>query len=210
MRTFTLISAVSLICLVSSCASRKNGQESRSATDLTSGNTEMADSPAVIVTGDTTAITDTAGDQKNIDVNNGDTGMISYLGEQAIIYKTTKDYSRYVPVTMDASRTKIISYPSPKDVYYKGKLALPVKLNKGFWLDNRGINANSVFLKITYEDYAKLREAPLLKDMMTLVEDKNPVTEIYSLGNRSRFKDEVNEINGIIDRDALKKFRRIK
>jgi hypothetical protein len=63
---------------------------------------------------------------------------------------------------------------------------------------------------MSYEAYSKLDQAPLLNDMMKMIVDKDPFLEIYSLGARARFKDEVKEINEIIERGALKKSRRIK
>ena len=38
--------------------------------------------------------------------------------EQTIIYKTTRDFSQLVPVTMNEERTKIVSYPAPTDLIY--------------------------------------------------------------------------------------------
>ena len=137
-------------------------------------------------------------------------GEVSYMGEQAVIYKTRKDYSKYVPVKMNSDKTKIVSYPSPKDIFYNGKLAFPVKLRDGYWLDNRGITSNSVFTNITYEEYAKLKDAPSLSEMIEGISDKDPFVEIYSLGNRARFKEEKSNINEIIERGALKKFKKIK
>jgi hypothetical protein len=141
---------------------------------------------------------------------NSDTGKITYIGEQAIIYRTKKDYSKLIPVTLNADKTKIISYPSPGDIIYQGRKAIPVKLKDGYWLDNRGINAHTAFLKITYDDYSKLASAPSLNDMMDMIEDKDPILEIYSLGTRARFKDEKKEMNGIIERGELKKFKKLK
>jgi len=139
-----------------------------------------------------------------------DPGEVSYVGEQAIVYKTKKDYRKNVPVKMNEEKTKIVAYPSPKDLFYKDKLAFPIALKNGYFLDNRGVGKNSVFLDMTYDDYSKLDQAPLLSEMMKMVIDKDPFVEIYSLGTRARFKDEVREINEIIERGALKKFKRIK
>ena len=139
-----------------------------------------------------------------------DPGEVSYIGEQAIVYKTKKDYSNNVPVKMNEEKTKIVAYPSPKDLFYKDKLAYPIPLKNGYLLDNRGVGKNSVFIEMSYEAYSKLDQAPLLNDMMKMIVDKDPFLEIYSLGTRSRFKDEIKEINEIIERGTLKKFKRIK
>ncbi|MFN8288242.1 MAG: hypothetical protein U0V74_15915 [Chitinophagales bacterium] len=135
---------------------------------------------------------------------------VSYAGEPAVVYKTKGDYSMNVPVTMNESKTEIVAYPAPTDVYYKGVLAYPSPLKKGYLLDNRGIGPNTVFLKYTYADYAKLTTAPTLKEMGDAIIDKDPFLEIYNLGERSRYKDEVAEINEIIRKGGLKKFKRVK
>ena len=108
----------------------------------------------------------------------------------AIIYKTKADYSMYVPVTLSDDKSRIVSYPGPRDVFYQGKLATPTHLADGFLLDNRGISLNSVFIKITYEDYAKLPQAPSTDEMYNLIIDKNPFTEMYDLGPRHNFADD--------------------
>lgn len=137
--------------------------------------------------------------------------QVSYTGEQTIVYKTKADYSKYVPVTLNAEKTEVVAYPAPTDVYRNGKLAYPTPLVNGYYLDNRGIGLNSAFLNITYEDYIKLKEAPPLTDMMgKLLLEKNPFTEIYNIGTRSRFTNEQAEINEIIKKGGLKKFKRLK
>lgn len=135
---------------------------------------------------------------------------VTYTGEQTIVYKTVNDYKEYVPVTMNADKTEIVAYPSPKDVYRNGQLALPTALANGYWLDNRGVNANTVFLNITYQEYAQLSEAPSLQKMQDIIKDKNPFESIYNLGNRNRFKDEVFEINYIIKKNLLAQFKKVK
>jgi hypothetical protein len=135
---------------------------------------------------------------------------IDYTGEPTLVYKTKADYSKNIPVTMNAEKTAILSYPAPNDIYYKTKLAYPTPLVNGYLLDNRGIAINTVFLKLTYSEYAKLEQAPSLDEMMLMITDKDPFTEIYYLGNRGRFKNEVEEINVLIKKGALKKFKRIK
>jgi hypothetical protein len=135
---------------------------------------------------------------------------VSYMGPVAIIYKTKADYSKYVPVTLSDDKSRIVSYPAPQDVYRNGSLAYPIQLAKGFLLDNRGVNANTAFLKITYEDYSKLSALPSLDDLYKQIVDKDPVTEIYNLGYRGRFKDEVAEINELINHHDLKEFKKLK
>lgn len=117
----------------------------------------------------------------------------------AIVYKTTKDYSDYVPVTMNKLKTKIISYPDPLDIYYNGSLAKPTKLKNNYLLDNRGINENTVFLNYTYEAYARLEHVPSMQDMLHNILDKYPFEEIIYCGERSEYSNEVEELNKLID-----------
>ena len=127
-----------------------------------------------------------------------------------LIYKTKKDYSKYVPVTLSEDKSKVVSYPDIKDVYYQGKLAYPTALAKGFWLDNRGIGPNSAFIKLTYEEYAKLPGTPSPDELFAMLLDTNPFREIYNMGNRNNYKDAVAEINQIIEHHELKKYTRVK
>jgi len=131
-------------------------------------------------------------------------------GAPTMVYKTKADYSKYVPVTLSADKASIIAYPGLTDIYYKSKLAYPSVLKNGFLLDNRGIGINTAFLKLTYEDYAKLNTVPPLSELYNFILEKDPFTEIYSLGDRSRFKDEVADINKIIAKGGLKKFAKLK
>ena len=134
---------------------------------------------------------------------------MSYAGPPTIIYKTKKDYSKNVPVTMDETKSSILSFPDPKDVYYNGELSYPIKLKKGYLLDNRGINANSVFLKYTYEEYSQLKKAPDIEDLMKNILDINPFKEIWNLGNRFNYGDIEAEINEIIKKRKLQEYKRI-
>jgi hypothetical protein len=97
-----------------------------------------------------------------------------------IFYTTKKDYSNNVPVNLTADKTAIASYPDIRDVYYKGNLAYPDRLKKGFLLDNRGIDQYCAFLDYTYEEYSKLKETPSAEELMKHVIDKDPILEMYS------------------------------
>ncbi|CAN5629844.1 hypothetical protein BH11BAC1_BH11BAC1_10880 [soil metagenome] len=209
MKACNLISAATVFLLLMSCSSTQTTTNQRLAND-NSKPAEVTTSVTADSIASPTVVNDSLGSPIETNMVLPEDGMISYMGDQAIIYKTVKDYSRNVPVTMNAEKTLILAYPAPKDIYYQGKLALPEKLKDGFWLDNRGVNVNSAFLELTYDEYSKLKEVPLLTELMDAIADKNPFTEIYSLGTRSRYKEEVKEINGIIERGALKKFKKIK
>lgn len=114
-----------------------------------------------------------------------------------IIYKTKNDYTKFVPVIMNAKKTKIIAYPSPFDVYYKGKLAYPTKLKNGYLLDNRGITKNVAFLSITYEEYVKLDHVDIAF-LQKKILDKNPLTFI-AICNSRRVTETLSEYNHLIN-----------
>ncbi len=125
-------------------------------------------------------------------------------GPPTIIYKTKKDYNQFVPVILSEDKSKIVSYPHPKDVFYKGELAYPTELKSGYLLDNRGINSNVAFLNITYEDYSKLEKALIPDELFLMISDKDPLIEIYNCGNRYSFKNEISDLNKLIENNGLK------
>lgn len=135
---------------------------------------------------------------------------VDYTGAPTTIYKTTKDYSKNVPITLSDDKSKIVSYPAPSDIYYKGELSYPIELANYYLLDNRGVSINTAFLKYTYDEYSKLKEVPDLKTLYNLIIDKNPITEMYNCGNRYRFKDEVQELNSVIVNQKLNSFKKVK
>jgi len=124
---------------------------------------------------------------------------VSAATPPALVYKTRKNYSQYIPVTMNVEKTRIVSYPHPTDIYYKGKLAYPTFLNKGYLLDNRGIGPNVVFLDYTYDAYSRLKEPLTMEQLISHLLDKNPLLELWNCGPRPGFKDEVKELNILIE-----------
>ncbi|MBS1686657.1 MAG: hypothetical protein JSS76_18100 [Bacteroidetes bacterium] len=127
----------------------------------------------------------------------------------AIVYKTKGDYTQYVPVTLTDDGTSIASYPDPSDVYYQGKIATPTLLADGYLLDNRGLTPHSAFIRITYEDYAKLKEVPSVKELNKLVIDRAPFTEMYDLGERNQYPDLTGGLNTIIKGGRLTEYRKL-
>jgi len=109
-----------------------------------------------------------------------------------VVYKTTKDYSKNVAVTLSEDKTRIVSYPAPTDVSAR---SYPTALNKGYWLDNRGISPNTAFLSITYEEYAKLKRAPKLEELYEMIIDKKPIKKMYICG---RGGSSISELNALI------------
>jgi hypothetical protein len=123
-----------------------------------------------------------------------------------IIYKTTKDYSQNVPVTMNKEKTMIISFPDVKDVYFQGKLAIPTQLPDGFLLDNRGIGGDIAFLSYTYPEYAALETTPTPEQLLKHIIDSNPIDIMYSC----RCERDSAIISGMILNGEFDKFSRIK
>lgn len=136
--------------------------------------------------------------------SDGNEEMVQY----AVIYKTVRDYSKYIPVTMNKEKTEIVSYPGITDVYFQGRLSLPDSLISGYWHDKRGINENSVFTDITYEEYVSLSVQPDKSYFEKRIIDKNPFIDIYLVKKRPENINEINYLNTII-REGFINARRI-
>lgn len=98
-----------------------------------------------------------------------------------IIYKTNSDYADLVPIGLNASKTRVESFPAPSDLYRSGKLAKPIDMGNGYLLDRQGISVNSVFLNISYEEYKRLRNTPNPSWFMDNIKDKKPFREFYCI-----------------------------
>lgn len=131
-------------------------------------------------------------------------------GPKAIIYQTKMDYSKQVPIILSDDKKSIESYPDVKDVYFNESLAYPTQLHKGYLLDNRGINANVAFIKLTYEEYSKLPKTPTPAELMKMFIDAQPIVSMYSCGLRSSYQDIGKELNMKIDSDDFSMFVKIK
>jgi hypothetical protein len=124
-------------------------------------------------------------------------------GPRALVYKTKGDYANLVPVLLSEDRTKIVSYPHPSDLKSQSGYPFPTALNKNYLLDNRGIGSTVAFLKLTYEEYAKLEQAPSIDEMYSMILDKDPLAELCDCGNKKAFKNITDQLNGLIDKDKL-------
>ncbi|HIS09750.1 MAG TPA: hypothetical protein IAA77_00740 [Candidatus Avibacteroides excrementipullorum] len=126
-----------------------------------------------------------------------------------IVYKTSKDYSRNVPVVLDDSRSVIVSYPAPTDV--TPSVFLPVSLDKGYWLDRKGISENTAFLSYTYEEYARMESAPDMDTLLKNIIDYDPMVEIWDCGSRNAFGkgDMTDRLNELIN-SGFKGCKRVK
>ncbi len=131
-------------------------------------------------------------------------------GPKAIIYQTTKDYSKNVPIMLSEDKKTIESYPDIKDVFYDGKLAFPTLLATGYLLDNRGIGINVAFIAMTYEEYSKLPKTPNTDELWKQIIDKDPIKTMYSCGLRSSYGNAVDELNSKIISGDFSTFIKIK
>lgn len=127
-----------------------------------------------------------------------------------IVYKTKADYFNNVPVILSADKQTIVAYPDPKDLTIDNKLCLPTPLEQGYLLDNRGINSNVGFLKISYQEYSSLASPPSINELKTLLLDADPLIELYDLGPKYNYKNMEMEINQIITRNQLTNYKRLK
>jgi hypothetical protein len=127
------------------------------------------------------------------------------------IYKTRKNYRNNVPVILSDDKKQIISYPHPTDLFIGENLALPILLHKGYLLDNRGIHENVAFLKFKYEEYSKLMDVPTLQQLMNNIIDKDPLTELWDCGEKTKYNDLQVLLNEWIDKNQLSvKCKRLK
>lgn len=81
---------------------------------------------------------------------------VGITAPKAVAYRMSGDYADNVSVTLAPNGT-IISYPAPTDLTDR---SAPLPLADGWWLDRRGISANSVFTRYTYSKYRALPAAP--------------------------------------------------
>jgi hypothetical protein len=120
---------------------------------------------------------------------------INVTGPQVVIYKTKDNYFMHVPVNLSADKLS---------------LTYPVKLENGYLLDRRGINEGCAFLKLTYYEYSRLDHTPTQEELMNLILDPDPLTELYYCGRKNDFKDLESELNQAILSGNLDKFKRIR
>ena len=124
-------------------------------------------------------------------------------GPHVIVYKTESDYYNLVPIQLSNNKLSIVSYPSQIDLLKNGVYRLPTKLHNGYLLDNKGIGANTAFLKYTYQEYVNFDSIPQLDSLYNNIIEKKPFIEIYDCGLEIAFKDKINQLNSIIDENKL-------
>ncbi|MFB6342838.1 hypothetical protein ACE1ET_14015 [Saccharicrinis sp. FJH62] len=113
-----------------------------------------------------------------------------------VVYKTKADYSKYVPVLLNDSKDRIISYPAPGDLTFDGDPALPTQLKNGYLLDNMGIGPNTAFTTYTYEEYSAFDHAPSTQELLNHIIDSDPFSELWLCGTRNNFNttQDINEL----------------
>jgi len=121
-----------------------------------------------------------------------------------VIYKTKKDYSACVPVVLSDDKKKIVSFPAVSDLK-AGNMEMPVRLHKKYWYNKYGVNANTAFLKITIQDYAKLPPNTSAEELYKLIDDPSPITKLCDCGTRLPRANSVDQLNRMIDRFQLHK-----
>lgn len=125
-------------------------------------------------------------------------------GPPTLVYKTHKDYTNNVPVLLSEDKTRIVSYPDPKDLRKDAGYPVPTQLLDGYLLDNRGIGLHVAYLRMSYAEYAALDKAPSLQEMMQMIVDKDPLTELCNCGNRNTYTDVATQINNLIGSGSLR------
>jgi hypothetical protein len=125
-------------------------------------------------------------------------------GPPTIVYKTKEDYSNLVPVLLSGDKTKIVSFPHQSDLKAGDNYLTPTSLKGGYLLDNRGINANVAFLKLTYEEYSRLTTPPSLDELFKLISIKDPLLELCNCGNRNAFTNVADQLNQMIEAKVLR------
>lgn len=107
-------------------------------------------------------------------------GSSQYLDSSRaiVVYKTNKNYNRQVAVTLNTDKTMVISYPDPSDI--RSFRPYPIHLKSKYLLDQRGIDSNVAFLKLSYRQYSKLKVAPEPNFILSnLILDNDPILEFH-------------------------------
>jgi len=125
-------------------------------------------------------------------------------GPHVFVYKTRTDMSDMVPVILSPDGSSIASYPDPSDLRGASGPPLPTALHKGYLLDNRGINAHVAFVTISYRAYAALQAPPSVRELMGMIKDKDPLTELCDCGIKNAYTDLEHQMNQLIDDGTLR------
>lgn len=118
-------------------------------------------------------------------------------GQPLIIYKTRANYKTRVGIELMKDDTyQVVSYPSQDDIYRSGRYAYPIELNKGYLLDQQGINQRVAFLSLSQNEYVNL-DTTIDSDFVKLkILDNNPLKEMYFCGNYNQ----ISRDSSLVDR----------
>jgi hypothetical protein len=114
-------------------------------------------------------------------------------GPPTIVFKMKEDYSLLVPINLTENHNDIASYPDPKDILKAENLSKPTALSEGYWLDNRGLGPNAVYLDYTLEVYSQLESLPARDSLLRHIKEKYPFIEMCDCGNRKAYTENVVE-----------------
>lgn len=96
----------------------------------------------------------------------------------AVVYKMNGDYADCVPVTVSPDGNTIVSYPAPSDLTSE---STPLPVADGYLLDRRGVNVNTRFLRLTYNQYRALPQAPSLDQIKADIIPDARVIDLHRL-----------------------------
>ncbi len=133
------------------------------------------------------------------------TGAEAAAAFRTLVYRTKTDHRDHVPVLLSDDRSRIVSYPHPKDLRVAGGYPVPTALGQDYLLDNRGIGLNVAFLDMTYAQYAALDEAPPLEKLEASIIDRDPLMEMCACGTRADYKDPAKELSAWVEAGELLK-----
>lgn len=94
---------------------------------------------------------------------------------KATAFRMSGAYADKVAVTLD-NAGNLVYYPAPGDIT---KASVPSYLGNGWWLNNQGISANSVFTSWSFDEYAALKEVPSIKDIKAHIIPGAHVTQFF-------------------------------
>jgi len=125
-------------------------------------------------------------------------------------FKSSKDYSNYVPVGLSDDKNRITS--APGNIY-----RWPVKLIDDYYL-NGSMGVNSGYLSLTIEEHNAYEIKPGVDSLYKLLIEKDPYLEYYQRNDNGTFRDEngaygidTAHINLLIRNNQLEKyFKRLK
>ena len=134
----------------------------------------------------------------------GTEGQLSWMPAPVVIYKTSGDYSKLVPVSLNADKTTLEHYPHPEDLKQSSNFRFPTPLENGYLLDNKGVGPNTAFLSITYEEYCSGTPEP--STLMGFVAYPEPFVELWKCRIPADQTDKISFLNNLIGKNELAKY----